>query len=336
MKIVKPDKQAEAEFYSKPFYFSYSGLNKLLYSPSLFYSHYILKQREDSEEKHMVSGQAIHCLLLEPEKFHEKFIISLDKLPEGKSRGVIQRVYSKYQESKEELKDYRDEIILAMKDEDFHQNLKTDDQRMEKLLTAPNISYFDHLRKREGKKLIDADTLEFCRQSVEVVKSDQKIRDLLRIDAGKFSAYEVYNEHFIECRIGDRPFGLKGVVDNIVIDHTENIIYINDLKTTSKSLADFEESVEYYNYWLQAIIYQKLVRECLQKTHLNKEVMDYEIKFNFVVVDSSLQAYVFGLKPSTVESWIARTHEVLKAAEYHYTQRDYKLPYKFAVNQVKI
>jgi hypothetical protein len=54
-------------FYQKKFYFSYSGLNKLLYSPAMFYNHYVLNQREDSKDAHLVGGSVLHCLLFEPD-----------------------------------------------------------------------------------------------------------------------------------------------------------------------------------------------------------------------------------------------------------------------------
>ena len=39
---TKTPAELEQEFYSKPLYLSYSGLNKLLFSPKLYYKHYIL------------------------------------------------------------------------------------------------------------------------------------------------------------------------------------------------------------------------------------------------------------------------------------------------------
>jgi hypothetical protein len=48
------DPQAEDRFYDNKFYFSYSGLNKLLYSPSIFYKHYVLNQQEDRTDAHLV------------------------------------------------------------------------------------------------------------------------------------------------------------------------------------------------------------------------------------------------------------------------------------------
>ena len=68
-------KELEDKFYEKEFNFSYSSLNKLLFSPSLFYKEYILKDREQKIEKHLIEGSAIHCLLFEPDNFKNKFIV---------------------------------------------------------------------------------------------------------------------------------------------------------------------------------------------------------------------------------------------------------------------
>ena len=56
--------EREEEFYAKQdFAFSYSSLNKILFSPSLFYKDYILKQREVKTDKHLVEGKLVHCLV---------------------------------------------------------------------------------------------------------------------------------------------------------------------------------------------------------------------------------------------------------------------------------
>ena len=66
--------EKEEQFYSNDkFKFSYSSLNKLLFSPSLFYKDYILNDREVRTDKHLVEGKLVHCLVFEPEKLDEKF-----------------------------------------------------------------------------------------------------------------------------------------------------------------------------------------------------------------------------------------------------------------------
>ncbi len=78
---MKLDKQKEAIFYNKDFKFSYSSLNKLLFSPSLFYKDYILYDREVRTDKHLIEGKLIHCLVFEPENLKDKFNVLPGKLP---------------------------------------------------------------------------------------------------------------------------------------------------------------------------------------------------------------------------------------------------------------
>ena len=76
------DLKKEEEFYAKEdFFFSYSSLNKLLFSPSLFYKDYILLDREVRTDKHLIEGKLLHCLLFEPESFDQKFNLVPGKTP---------------------------------------------------------------------------------------------------------------------------------------------------------------------------------------------------------------------------------------------------------------
>ena len=100
-------------------------------------------------------------------------------------------------------------------------------------------------------------------------------------------------------------FGLKGIIDNVVIDPKNEIVFINDLKTTNKNLQDFPETVEYYRYWMQAVIYKKLVQQTIwEKEDLNSlrqyDVYDYKFIITFVVVDKFNQVYPFQVSQNTL------------------------------------
>jgi RecB family exonuclease len=117
-------------------------------------------------------------------------------------------------------------------------------------------------------------------------------------------------------------FGIKGIVDRIV-EH-DDYIHIIDLKTTNKTLADFKETVEYYNYWLQAAIYKKLV-----------SVNDARpVKFSFVVIDKYQQVYEFEVSYDTMQIWTEKMNQMFGTAQYHYDTRQYDLPYEFATSKV--
>jgi hypothetical protein len=320
----------EEEFYSKEFYFSYSGLSRLLYSPKLFYSHYVLQQREERTDSHLIEGKLLHCLLLDPESVDEQFVISPKTLPSDNVKTVVDRVY-KYAVSAnaldQDFKSFSSEILEILKEINLHQSLKTDEQRIEKVATEQSVAYFDFLKTRNGKDIIDTDTYMKCLDTVQLLRQEKEVTSLL----GTFTNnhVKVYNEMPLQVRLAGFPFGIKGIVDNIVIDEIGKTITINDLKTTSKTIAEFPESVEYYNYWLQAAIYKKLVIDYFDLDS------SWEINFNFIVIDKYEQIYIFAVSKETMAKWYdTRLMDTLAKAKYHYDSRNYSLPYDMAVNKV--
>jgi hypothetical protein len=328
----------EQDFYNKKFHFSYSSLNKLLWNPQTFYQIYVLGQREEREESYLVNGKIIHALLLEEKKFSENFIIAPTSLPTGSTKRVVDAVFRHYTElasngdERTELAQFEGAILDVMKDINYYQNLKTDQQRLDKIITADTISYWNFLKTKGSKTLIDQEAYDFCKNAVDLIKLNKQVCDLIGCDVSDFDNKDVYNELYLECHINGMNFGLKGIVDNIVVDHNTKKIHVNDIKTTSKDLKDFPETVEFYNYWLQAAIYCTL---CAVK-FLDLYERGYEIKFNFVVIDRSYQVYPFLVSESTLNGWMDKMTAVLNKANWHYTNRDYTLPYEFALNTVTL
>ena len=115
-------------FYESKFYFSYSSINKLLFSPRLFHSHYILNEREDSIDQHLVMGRVIHCLLLDENNFNNEFIVTPGKLPSDNPRQVINEVFKVFLEvswdSDMSLIDFEDVILEKLKSINLYQSLK--------------------------------------------------------------------------------------------------------------------------------------------------------------------------------------------------------------------
>jgi len=318
------DFQAEENFYKKKFHFSYSGFNKLLFAPSAFYKHYILNQREDKMEQHLIEGSLLHCLLLEENKFDDKYVVSPVNLPGDSIKNVIDKVFTRAWTSNNldlSLEQNEFEILEILKDINLYQSLKTDAQRVEKVITDASISYYSFLTTKGDKAVIDEETLNKVKGYAEIVRSNEKITSLLNI-GGDFSMSEV--PFVMDTKY---TFGLRGFVDNVNIDHGAKVIYINDLKTSGKLLQDFPESIEYYKYWLQAAVYCKLVRA-------NYGLSDYKIKFHFIVVDKLTQCYAFEVSQVTLNSWMDKLDDIMKIADYHYTNRKFDLPYEYEVGGV--
>jgi len=319
------DFQAEENFYNKKFHFSYSGFNKLLFAPSAFYKHYILNQREDKMEQHLVEGSLLHCLLLEEDKFYDKYVVSPVNLPGDSIKNVVDKVFAKALATNNldlSLEQLEDDILYILQDINLYQSLKTDAQRVEKVVTDASKSYYEFLTTKGDKTVIDEDTLARVKGYADIVRSNTKITSLLNIGSPD-SQSEV--PLVMDTQYG---FGLRGFVDNINVDHGAKVIYINDLKTSGKLLQDFPETIEYYKYWLQAAVYCRLVRAN------HPELSDYKIKFHFIVVDKLTQCYAFEVSTVTLNTWMDKLDEVMKIADYHYTNRKYDLPYEYEVGNV--
>jgi hypothetical protein len=325
------------QFYKKKFYFSYSSINKLLYSPVAFYNHYVLNQREDSTDAHLVAGRALHCLLLEPDNFDDYFITLPGKMPSDNPKKIIDnifRIHSGIGNNSLLLEDYSTDILTQLLTANLYQSLKTDQQRLEKILTDENKEYFEFLKNSLGKTIIDHDTLSGCKVSVEIIKSNMAVRSLLQLDRNSDDDHlEVYNECAIQADYDWLPFGFKGVLDNVVVDKASQTLFINDLKTTGKSIQDFPDSVQYYKYWIQAVIYALLASN---KYLENEEKDKWKIQITFIVIDKYNQIYPFQVSLETLEQWQKDFKLILTQIKWHYENQKFDLPYELAIGNVKL
>ena len=108
----------------------------------------------------------------------------------------------------------------------------------------------------------------------------------------------------------------------MVIDEFNNAEII-DVKTTGKTVTTFSESIEFYNYWLQAGIYAILVNQIYNIPFDN-------ISYSFWVIDKYEQVYNFGVSKDTLTDWISRAKEAYNKAVYHIENVRYDLPYELA------
>ena len=322
-------------FYKKEFNFSYSSINKLLFSPRMFYNHYVLKQKEDSTDSHLVIGRVLHCLLLEPANFDNQFAVMTSKIPSENNKKIIDNIFRNYlvnQNNTLTLEDYSKDILTHLLTINLHQSLKTDQQRLDKILTDENNEYFEFLKLSLGKTVIDQTILDNCKMSLDVIKANDDVRALLQLDKiQEDDEIEVYNELIVSMSDKNLPFGFKGVLDNVVVDHNSKTIFINDLKTSGKSIQDFPESVDYYKYWIQGTIYVMLASE-----KFLKDKQDWNVQLTFIVIDKYNQVYPYQVSSESLNKWKIDFEKIVTQIRWHYDNKQYDLPYDLALGNVKL
>jgi hypothetical protein len=336
----------EAAFYEKHFNFSFSSLYMLMTVPKIFYKNYILADKDDEFKKYFLNGKIIHYLLLENASFDEHFIVATNYLPSENSVNIIERIFKECYTSEDpdpakSLLDFQNEILDILKELNLHQGLTDtkdgtgDSKRIAKVADARGLDYFEFLKNKGTRTIIDTALLDECAKRADILKANSAIRALLGMDlVSDGRRFGVYNELHITIPAEELglPFGLHGFLDNMVVDVVAKHIRINDFKTTGKELASFTDSLEMFWYWLQAAVYVKLAKYYLRTVI----TADWTISFNFVVFDKYNQVYPFPVCDATLQEWDKQADEVLNKALYHYEAKDYTLPYDYAMKNITL
>ena len=329
--------QLEDEFFSEKLYHSYSSLSKLLYSPALFYKEYVLKERETVTSRHLIEGKLIHSLMLDKANFDDLFIIAPDGLPSDNTLKVIEHVWEIHRnpetiedlDNTKMLSDYSQEILDKLAEMELHQSLKTDEQRLAKIINPVTEKYWYFLKNKEGRDIVDFEMLDKCTAYKDALMQNEEAVRLLT------TGDEIYNEHGLVAELDDLHMGIpvvgiKGLLDNLTIDHTHCVITINDLKTTNKTVSEFPESVEFWKYWLQMGIYTLLVSDNYKKLLQQ----GYTLRQNFIVIDLYKQVYCYEVSLPTMQKWVADTLDAIRKASWHFNNQNYTLPYEFLTQKV--
>lgn len=314
------DKLKLNDFYKKDFYFSYSSINKLLYSPYLFYKDYILQEREEQVGKHLVDGTLLHCLLLEPFNFDDKFVIIPSKKPSDSIIDILKVIKGMSTEPIDLNSSYGNNVLLTvMKEKNLYQRLKEDESRLKKVLNEDTLSYWEFLKS--DKIPIEQVSYDSALERVNIIKSKYIDLDdlLIYISESPFENKVTYVEKPFSINLGGSyNFGLKGVIDLYHVNHDTKAIKCIDVKTTSNVIQDFPKSIEFYNYNRQAAIYI---------TALNKLHPGYTIDFEFLVIDKYNLTHRFEVSEETMSKWLDVLYVDLDKVNLHYTSKIYDTPF---------
>ena len=182
--------------------------------------------------------------------------------------------------------------------------------------------------------MIDQQTLDNCKVSIELLREHKSVRSLLQLDTVNNPNVKILNEVALRVEPGKYKFGFKGILDNVVIDYDQKILFINDLKTTGKALQDFPDAVGYYKYWIQAVMYQQLAWFNYLKEV--PDIAEWQIVITFIVIDKYNQIYPFQVSKESLAIWQQDFEHIEDIAKYHYENKDYTLPYELAIGNVKL
>lgn len=216
---------------------------------------------EDDEKKYQRIGSLVHLHNLEPEKFK---VADVER-PSDAVVSIMDSVFAvarmecedNYYPEVGKLEDWEGNILIAANEYGYQTNWK-DETRVKKIIEAGS-AYFDYLVERETTDQIVLTSKEFatvaaCSASLKLDPHISKIMFPGNLPEG----VEVLREH--EIYFEYRGFKCKAKLDMLIINHRKKLYQIVDLKTTSKSVINFNESFNDYDYYRQFAFYDIAVR----------------------------------------------------------------------------
>jgi len=346
------DAVSKEEFQKEKFYFSFSSLVKLLLDPKVFYNDYVLRQRKDISAKHLDIGQLLHCLVLEPENFDDNFVVMPGKIPTPSAKAVIDDLWRLHgrpamldgQVNNPVMGQFKDEIIELLKKAELYQNLVDakradkngntltgDEKRLEKIITIENKKYWDVLILGEKKTIVDLDMVQKADVKAKAILASKKALPYITSDTIK---KDIRKEMELKCDLPGYDFGLKGIIDCVLVDNENETIYVTDLKTTSKDMRDWLKDfpTSEYMYWLQAIIYKQLIMSLVPENSKRA----WKLVFTFLVIDGNDKVYPFNVSADSLREWEIKAKDKFDEAKWHYEEHNYDLPMAYELGLVEL
>lgn len=245
---------------------SQSRLKKILKHP-YFYIHN--QDTEDDEPKEVtLIGDGVDILLTQGEDhFHENIVIASVERPSGQMGDYVWSLYKNRNKENPEQLAYDEAGFRRDTFEKVKERFKTE-----------GIEYYNQLLDSETKKVISASQYNTIRDIEESLKTNMFTSKYFV--SSKFERmyqvplYGIWGKH-----------KMKGLLDMIIYDTDKNQIHPIDIKTTSKSLHFFDDTIFNHRYDFQAAFYLELINQNIGSIskHFNVPSTPQIMPFTFIV-----------------------------------------------------
>lgn len=297
------------------------------------------RQETDTSES-MEFGEAIHCYILEPDTFNDRFCIPTKKVSGlmGTFIDCVQVLESNSDTADNEI--YR----LAYEKSGFKLPL---DRVISDFEKPENQAYYNFLKENSNKIQLTSEQFEVLKRIKASISKHRYIQGLVSPDEEGielFNELEIYWEYKVvqEDDLFSRTVSIpcKSKLDRLIIDHKNRIIRLIDLKSTSKPNSQFTLSVAKYGYHRQMMFYFKAL-SYWQSQEGNEEIKNYTLENPYILALETLypnEAKLFQVSDKSLKIGLDEIDSAMNKLTWHYTNNVWedKMSYLETVEQIEI
>lgn len=294
---------------------SNSALSTFSYDPSYYHKVYITKEIQDKKESAALTlGSLVHCLILENDKFDERYVISKLK-PEDKPSGMMLDFVNallKYEVYDELALDaaYATSGYKISKDkvlENFNKSAK---------------AYYNEQAACKDKRLITQAEYDTACKAKEVALNNLQWNSILGEEEWEtFTEFEILWQY-------DELLPCKSKLDMIKVRVTKDSIFIKlfDFKTDSqKPVNKYIESFEYWKTYRQIAFYIEAITSWTTEKYglpENLIIAPYIVAIDVV----RLKSLIYYVDHSYVSKGLAEIKQDIKNLKWHLQEDLWEYP----------
>jgi hypothetical protein len=267
---------------------SSSSLKEFSLDRRKYYKKYILNEQvAEDDSKASIMGRLVEILLMEPEKFDEKFYMSsCVSAPSGMMMDFVEALYEHTVAATNDDGDVCETFEELSKKAYADSGYKIKYEKVISNFVGSDAEiYYNEIRKvrANGLTVVTTEDVTNAERIVEELKINEFTSPIVNVVDSK--RYTVFNQLQIEgYTIKGHLF--KSMMDKVIIDHEKKTIQVYDLKCTWSVENFYEEYYLYRRAYIQAYLYYVAADELRM---MNNDVWsEYEVlPPKFIVCDST-------------------------------------------------
>lgn len=231
------------------------------------------------ETPSLTFGSAVDAIITGgQEEFDKQFMVAEFPAISDNLQTIAKILFERYSDTYRNISDIDSEILAAVgKECGYYAGDSYKNTRVKKIREECQ-EYYSIMYSAKGKKIINTDTYNKVCECVKALRTSPATSKYFGEDTDDL-------QHFyqLKFKMPIDDFEVRGMLDLVIIDHFNKIIYPIDLKTSSTPEWEFFRSFIKWRYDIQARLYWQILKYNIDQ---HPEFKDYEVAdFTFIVIN---------------------------------------------------